>query len=82
MGMMNNGFGWGMGYFNPVLPILFTLLIVGLVFYTIYYIIGNTNKKNTASQKADSHALNILKERFARGEIDDEEYERRKNILR
>lgn len=79
MGMMpNSGWGWGMGFMSPIL----TLIIIGGIIFLIIYLINNSKGKSSSSS-VDSHdrSLDILNERYARGEIDDEEYERRKRIL-
>jgi putative membrane protein len=79
MGMMpNSGWGWGMGFMSPIL----TLIIIGGIIFLIIYLLNNSKDKSSSSS-VDSHdrSLDILNERYARGEIDDEEYERRRRIL-
>ena len=72
MGMMS-----GMG----VLYMLFWIVIVGLLIYgLILLILKPFEKKEEASAKEDE-AMGILRERFARGEIDQLEFEERKKIL-
>lgn len=77
MGMMPNS-GWGMGFMSPIL----TLIIIGGIIFLIIYLVNNSKDKSS-SLSVDSHdrSLDILNERYARGEIDDEEYERRRQIL-
>ena len=73
-GMM--GFG-GMGWFGMIFMMLFwILLIIGLVF-VIKWLIQTTSSKGPNNSKA----LNILKERYARGEIDRTEFETMKKDL-
>ncbi|UOF92297.1 SHOCT domain-containing protein [Fodinisporobacter ferrooxydans] len=72
MGGYGYGFGgFGLGWIWMLLPLL---LIVGVVYFII---------KGTKSDKAEAEfqSVAILKERFARGEISEEEYKRMKNIL-
>ena len=73
-GMMG-GFGWG--WFMPVFFIFFW----GLVIWGIVALVrGLSGPRDSDSSKADS-ALEVLKKRYARGEIDKEEYEEKKKDL-
>ena len=73
-GMMG-GFGWG--WFMTVFCILFW----GLVIWGIVALVrGQSGSRGSDSSKADS-ALEVLKKRYARGEIDKEEYEEKKKDL-
>lgn len=54
--------------------ILWLLLLAGVVFLFM----GMTRSDNKADKETP---LEILKKRYARGEIDEEEYERRRNDL-
>lgn len=56
---------------------LIPLFIIGGVIYAIYSIFDSNQTKNTNNKDA----LEILKERYARGEINEEEYERIKSRL-
>jgi putative membrane protein len=76
-GMMG---GWGMGGFGMIFMLVFwVLVIVGLVFLIKWLI------QTTSSGKADGRtgpkAIDILKERYARGEISKEEFETIKQDL-
>ncbi|MDO8687858.1 MAG: SHOCT domain-containing protein, partial [Dehalococcoidales bacterium] len=74
-GMMGN-FGWG--WFMPVFMILFW----GLVIWGIVALArGVSQSGGTASSSQSDSALEILKKRYARGEINKEEYEARKKDL-
>jgi len=76
-GMMGN---WGMGWFGGIFMIVFwILLLVGLVF-VIRWLIQTTGKKGNGGQHG-SRALEILKERYARGEIDKAQFEDMKRDL-
>ncbi len=73
-GMMG-GFGWG--WFMPIFMIIFW----GLVIWGIVALVrGLSGQRSSDSSKADS-ALEVLKRRYARGEIDKEEYEEKKKDL-
>jgi len=55
--------------------IFWGLLIVGLIFL-IRYLTGSTK-----ASKSEESALDILKKRYARGEINKEEFEQKKRDL-
>ena len=73
--MMNGftGHGWGMG-FGWILGIIILLVILWLAFRAFQ---PNT-EQHSLSRKTP---LDILKERYAKGEIDKEEFEQRKKDL-
>ena len=72
---------WGMGWFGGIFMIVFWILIlVGLVF-VIRWLVQATGK-GAHSAQSGSRAMDILKERYARGEIDREEFEQRRRDLR
>jgi putative membrane protein len=76
-GMMG---GYGMGWFGGILMIVFWILIlVGLVFL-IKWLIQSTGRDKTTGS-GSNRALEILKERYAKGEIDKEEFESKKKDL-
>jgi putative membrane protein len=76
-GMMG---GWGMGWIGMILMIAFwVLVIVGLVFLVKWLIL--TTRGDAKPMQSSSGALEILKERYARGEIDKQEFEEKKKDL-
>ncbi len=75
-GMMNWGW-WGMGWIFMI--IFWGLIIVGLIFL-IRYLAGLTRSRAPYEKTHDS-ALDILKQRYARGEINKEEFEQKKRDL-
>ncbi len=73
-GMMG---GWGGGWFGGIFMIIFWILIlVGLVLL-IKWLIQSTNRRQSGDA-GGNRALEILKERYARGEIDRNEFEKMK----
>ena len=72
---------WGMGWFGMIFMIIFWgLIIVGLVLL-IRWLIQNTNSKGQTGVRTGSNAMDILKERYARGEINRDEFESMKKDL-
>ncbi|MBK6265221.1 SHOCT domain-containing protein [Marivirga sp. S37H4] len=63
------GMTWGV-----VLGVIIIILIV-------WFVLKAINKKKKRSRTQGETPLNVLKERYASGEIDKEEYERRKKGL-
>lgn len=76
-GMMGE---WGMGWFGGLFALIFWILvIVGLVFLIKWLI--HMSKGGTEVKHSGSRALDILQERYARGEIDKEEFDQKKKDL-
>jgi len=77
-GMM--GGGYGMGWFGSILMIAFWIaVIVGIVLLIRWLIISTRTTSHIMS--SGESALEILKKRYARGEINKEEFEERKRDL-
>lgn len=78
---MMYGIGYGGGYGGVMMFGLFLLLV--LVIIAVYFIIHHFTKSNSRNGSGSTdNALDILHERYARGEIDEEEYNRKKAELR
>ncbi|HSM25921.1 MAG TPA: SHOCT domain-containing protein [Anaerolineaceae bacterium] len=73
--MMGHWFGnWG--WLGMVINLVLTIgLIIGIVFFVIW-IVKELNNNNRGSQnKGTSSAIEIAKERYAKGEISREEFQ-------
>jgi putative membrane protein len=73
--MGHYGHGWGMGF---GMLLFWGLLIFGLVALGRYVWGSGTG----AGRDGDKSALDLLKERYARGEIEREEFEQKKRDLK
>jgi putative membrane protein len=80
MGDMGD-WGWGWGIFGML---MMTVFWGGLILLVVYAIRGSASRGDqgtgTHSRHRDS-ALTILEERYARGEIDRDEFEERRRTL-
>lgn len=80
------GYGWynqGMG------GGWWVLMMIGMVVFWAIFVIGivallrhyGPRRGEAAARSSTSSAIDILKERFARGELTEEEYTRRRKLL-
>jgi putative membrane protein len=67
-----NGHGWGMG---------FGWIVGLLVLFVIIWLFVKVVNQNNQTQINSKTPLDILKERYAKGEIDEQEFEERKQNL-
>jgi putative membrane protein len=70
--------GYGMGWFGMIFMILFWVVVIAGIIFAIRYL---ATGKSAISGRRGSDPLEILRERYANGEIDTEEYEERKKVL-
>jgi putative membrane protein len=70
-GMMG---GWGMGWFGGIFMIIFWILILVALVYFIKWLIQSSGRGHSAAA-GGNRALEILQERYARGEIDKAKFE-------
>jgi len=73
------GGSWHGWIFGPFMMLVFLALAVAVVVLVVRWLGGGSAATPPASSRKT--ALDILKERFARGEIDQEEFEQRKRVL-
>jgi putative membrane protein len=77
-GYMGDGYGWGGMVFGMISMLLFWVLLIAGVAVVIRYVWGTGISSESRQEKT---ALDILKERYARGEIEREEFEQKKYDL-
>lgn len=77
------GYGWNYGW---ILMVIGGLIIIAIIGFIIYALVRASNVSGKSSSSAptemqddlNSRALAVLAERYARGEISDEEYKQKK----
>jgi putative membrane protein len=75
--MMHWDYGWGMGFgLGWISMVVFWILLILGIVYLVKMIAGGTKKVETTES-----ALEILKKRYAKGEINKEEFEKIKDDL-
>ena len=76
------GEGWWMGWFlGPVMMLLIVGITIAVVVMVVRWL-GDAGGSRTATPRGGrTDPLDILKERFARGEIDKDEFEERRRVL-
>ncbi|MFH1624137.1 MAG: SHOCT domain-containing protein [Pseudomonadota bacterium] len=89
-GMMGGGYGYGMGpgmmgwgtmgWFGPIVMVIFWVAIIVAIVLLIRWLLVSS-RAPSHGQKSENSALDILKRRYARGEINKEEFEERKRDL-
>ena len=67
------GFGWGSWIVGGLVMLLFLGILVALVYFLIRA--GVNNQSGGGQRSTGSDALEILKQRYARGEISKAEYD-------
>lgn len=74
--------GWGWGFGGFFLMVLMMALFWGALIGTAIWAIRQFRPRDPGATEAASSAMRILEDRFARGEIDADEFQRRREILR
>ena len=80
--MMDGMMGWG--WLGAILGLLILLLIVAVLVAGLVYLfraLRQPRAGGTGTAGNDQRPLQILNERYARGEIDDNEYQQRRRVL-
>lgn len=68
----------GAGWLGWLIMIIFWILVVAGITLLIVWVVRSSEKSSIGREKT---ALEILNERYARGRIEDEEYEKKKERL-
>lgn len=71
--MMWGLYGGGLGIAGMILSFIFTVLVIAGIIILIVWLIKRAN--SSGSGRTDGNALEILKTRYARGEITKKEFE-------
>ena len=77
-GWQDQGWGGGGWFAMAVMMILFWGLLIGAV----VYVVRHFSHSHQDSSPATDNAVEILKMRFAKGELDEEEFQRRMKLLK
>lgn len=78
--MMHSGvMNWGMMIFMMI----FWTIVLGLVIYGIIMLVtrGNERNKSDNPNRSENRALDILNERFAKGDLSEDEYKSKRDLL-
>lgn len=73
---------FGFGFNSLIMTIMMFIFWIGFIFFIVWLVKQSTNYiNNSESDVKTNSATDILKERYAKGEIDKKEYEERKKVL-
>jgi len=72
------GMGGGYGWMGMIMAIIFG---IGIILLGLYIFRRNSTRVHTNGPSMQNGGLDILRERYARGEIDSAEYQSRKQDL-
>ncbi len=84
MGYGWDGGGWGLGgwvFMAVMMVLLWSAIILGVLMF-VRYTRERTGALSSMPTESKDRARQVLDERFARGEIDADEYTKRRDILR
>lgn len=72
------GYGYGMSWFGMIIP----LLLIGLIIYAVVKLTQSSSINNNTKNIKLNDAIDILNQRLASGEISEEEYMKKKKMIR
>lgn len=80
--MWGSGMGWGGWALMSIMMVLVWALVIAGIVLAVRYLSGPRQSVGRSRSSAQTSAEDLLAERFARGEIDEDEYRRRASLLR
>jgi putative membrane protein len=80
--MWGYDWGWGAWLMMSLMMVVFWGLVIAGIVVLFRYLTGSRQGGGPGSTSGRSSAEELLAERFARGEIDEDEYTRRRELLR
>lgn len=80
MGWQGYGYGYGFNWIGALIRVLLFIVFLGLIVFGVYYLMSG-GRPTTSGPATLGRSLEILKERYAKGEITKEEYGRMKQEL-
>ena len=80
--MWGDGWGWGGWILMTVVMVLFWAVVITTIVLAVRYVGGSRHTSGGPPGYVPPNPEDVLAERFARGEIDDDEYRRRMAALR
>ena len=80
--MWGYDWGWGAWLVMSMMMVLFWGLVIAGIVVLVRYLAGGRQGDPPAVDRGQASAEELLAERFARGEIDAEEYTSRRELLR
>lgn len=77
----NGGWGWGGWILMALVMVLLWAAVITAIVLAIRYLAGGDSHRNQAGAGSARTAEDVLAERYARGEIDDDEFRQRLTFL-
>jgi putative membrane protein len=78
--MMGGYYGGGLGWIGMIFGFIFFILCVTGIIFLIVWLVKRSNHPGTEN-RTESKAIEVLKERYAKGEITKEQFENIKKDL-
>jgi putative membrane protein len=81
--MWHDGWGWGGWILTALVMVVFWAVVISSVVFAVRYLTSDRGRSaGPQPGPTANRAEDVLAERYARGEIDDDEYGRRLTLLR